>query len=63
MTMETSQYLERIERYLRPLPVAERVDIVAEIKSEMLELEAAGMPPQVAPRQRSWRGATWERPL
>ena len=46
MTMETSQYLERIERYLRPLPVAERVDIVAEIKSEMLELEAAGMPPQ-----------------
>ena len=45
MTMETSQYLERIERYLRPLPVAERVDIVAEIKSEMLEL---GTPEELA---------------
>lgn len=37
-----NDYLTRIERYLRPLPVGERVDIIAEIKSEILELSAAG---------------------
>lgn len=31
-------YLEKIERCLKPLPVSERVDIVKEIKSEMSEL-------------------------
>jgi len=37
-----NDYLGKIERYLRPLPVGERVDVAAEIKSEMLELRAAG---------------------
>lgn len=42
--METTleNYLERVERYLRPMPVSERVDIVKEIKSEMLELQGDG---------------------
>ena len=40
MELEKSlnEYLEKIEKYLKPLIVSERVDIVKEIKSEMLEL-------------------------
>lgn len=37
-----NNYLEKIEKYLKPLPVSERVDIVKEIKSEMLELQNEG---------------------
>ena len=37
-----NSYLEKIEKYLKPLPVSERVDIVKEIKSEMFELENEG---------------------
>ncbi len=37
-----NDYLEKIEKYLKPLPVSERVDIVKEIKSEMLELQGNG---------------------
>ncbi len=37
-----NDYLERIEKYLKPLPVSERVDIVKEIKSEILELQGDG---------------------
>ena len=36
-------YLEQIDRHLRPMPASERVDIVKEIKSELLELEAQGL--------------------
>lgn len=32
-------YLEKIDKYLKPMPVSERIDIVKEIKSEMHELE------------------------
>lgn len=39
-------YLDQVDRCLRPLPAAERADIVAEIKSEIVELAAAGMPPE-----------------
>ena len=41
MELEKSlnEYLEKIEKYLKPLIVSERVDIVKEIKSEMLELK------------------------
>lgn len=41
MELEKSlnEYLEKIEKYLKPLIVSERVDIVKEIKSEMLEVE------------------------
>lgn len=38
-----NDYLEKIEKYLKPLIVSERVDIVKEIKSEMLELQANGI--------------------
>lgn len=37
-----NDYLEKIEKYLKPLSVSERVDIVKEIKSEMLELQDNG---------------------
>ena len=33
---------EKVEKCLKPLPGSERVDIVKEIKSEMLELQAEG---------------------
>lgn len=33
-------YLEQIDRHLRPMPASEWVDIVQEIKSELLELAA-----------------------
>ena len=36
-------YLDRIDRHLRPMPASERVDIVQEIRSELLELEAQGL--------------------
>ena len=41
-----NDYLEKIEKYLRPLPAGERVDIAAEIKSEIMELQAAGKLPE-----------------
>lgn len=43
-TMEKilNDYLEKIEKYLKPLPISERVDIVKEIKSEILELQGDG---------------------
>ncbi len=43
-----NDYLEKIDSYLRPLPVSDRVDIVKEIKSEMLELE---MKKELTPEQ------------
>ena len=36
-----NDYLEKIERYLKPLPISERVDIVKEIQSEIFELQEA----------------------
>ena len=35
-------YLAEVEKHLKPLPVSERVDIVKEIKSEIVELQANG---------------------
>lgn len=46
MEQYLEDYLERIDRHLRPMPVSERVDIVQEIRSELLELEAQGMGPE-----------------
>lgn len=37
-----NEYLENIEKYLKPLPISERIDIVKEIKSEILELQNDG---------------------
>lgn len=36
-----NDYLSKIEKYLKSMPTSERVDIIKEIKSQMLELEAA----------------------
>lgn len=46
MDKTLESYLERIDRRLRPMPASERVDIVREIKSEILELEAQGLKPE-----------------
>lgn len=37
-----NDYLEKIDKYLKPLPASERVDIVREIKSEMTQLALEG---------------------
>ena len=37
-----NDYLEKVEKCLKPLPASERVDIVKEIKSEILELNSNG---------------------
>lgn len=41
-----NDYLEKVEKYLKPMAVGERVDIVKEIKSEMLELQSNGKTPE-----------------
>lgn len=38
-----SNYLDKIDRYLRPMPAAERADIIKEIQSQMLELQSDGV--------------------
>ena len=38
-----NNYLEQIEKYLKPIEVSERIDIVKEIQSEMLELQQKGV--------------------
>lgn len=40
MDKKMHDYLNQIDRYLKPMAAAERADIINEIKSEMLELEA-----------------------
>ncbi len=39
-----NEYLEKMEKYLRPVAVSERVDIIKEIKSEMQELQNNDIP-------------------
>ena len=46
MEKSLNGYLEKIEKSLKPLPVSERVDIVKEIKSEILELQGDGKTPE-----------------
>lgn len=41
-----NDYLARVEKYLKPMAAAERVDIVKEIQSEMLELLGGGAAPE-----------------
>lgn len=45
MEKTLNSYLEQIDKYLKPLPVSERVDIVKEMQSEILELEHNGVAP------------------
>ncbi len=39
-----TEYLEKMEKHLKPIAVAERSDIIREIKSEMQELQRARIP-------------------
>lgn len=39
MSEKLERYLEEVDKCLKPLPITERVDIVKEIKSYMLELQ------------------------
>lgn len=39
MDKELEKYLEQIDKNLKPLPTSERVDIIKEIKSTMLEMK------------------------
>ena len=43
MNTAANTYLEKVDRYLRPLPLSERTDMIQEIKSEIAELEAGGV--------------------
>lgn len=62
MEKSLNDYLEKIEKNLKPLPVSERVDIVKEIKSEILELQGDGKT-----RKKSWNGwgtpKNWQKPI
>ena len=44
MDKALEQYLNTVDRKLRPLPASERADIVREIKSAMLDMAADGLP-------------------
>lgn len=41
-----NDFLEKVEKYLSPLPISERMDIIQEIKSQISELETAGKSPE-----------------
>ena len=43
MEQELNAYLERVDRCLKPMSAWERVDIVQEIRSEILELAEQGL--------------------
>lgn len=43
MEKALNEYLEKIEKHLKPIAVSERVDIIREIKSEMQELQDNGV--------------------
>lgn len=44
MEKALNDYLGKIEAYLKPMDASERIDIVKEIKSEILELQHSGTP-------------------
>lgn len=46
MDQELNAYLDRVDRYLKPMSAWERVDIVQEIRSEIMELEGRGLGPR-----------------
>ena len=47
MDKRLNDYLEKIDKYLKPMPVADRVDIVKEIKSNIIDLQTQeGMLPE-----------------
>lgn len=46
MNAKLEKYLNTIDRHLKPLPVSERVDIVKEIKSSIIEMENENLSPE-----------------
>lgn len=52
MDNSLNAYLDKVDRYLRPMSASERADIINEIKSEMAELEMVGhlSPEQITER-------------
>lgn len=44
MNTAFEKYLDTVDKYLKPLPTSERVDIVKEIKGSILEMESEGLP-------------------
>lgn len=46
MEKTLNDYLARVERYLKPLSASDRIDIVKEIKSEMMERLGGGASPE-----------------
>lgn len=52
MNNRLNEYLNKIDKYLKPMQAGERADIINEIKSEMVELETQGKlsPEQITER-------------
>lgn len=46
MDRKLDAYLNQVDQHLHPMSASERVDIVQEIRSELLELEAQGLAPE-----------------
>lgn len=44
MEKALNDYLDKMEKYLKPVTAAERIDIIKEIQSEMQELQSNGVP-------------------
>jgi len=44
MNAKLEKYLNTVEKHLNPLPASERIDIVKEIKSLIIELENDNVP-------------------
>lgn len=43
MNVTFEKYLNTIDKYLKPLPISERVDIIKEIESSILEMESENL--------------------
>ena len=46
MNPSLEKYLAAVDRYLKPLPTSERIDIIKEIQSSMIEMERENLSPE-----------------
>lgn len=46
MNTKLEKYLDKVDGYLKPLPTSERVDIIKEIQSSILEMESENLSPE-----------------
>ena len=53
MNAKLEKYLNTVEKHLNPLPASERIDIVKEIKSLIIELENDNVPTEIGRSQRT----------